>query len=300
MTLQARPMTPFGVETDLASCPAPTSAEAEELRSLFRRDGLLVVRGLRLNHDEQIAFCRIFGPVRETPYENFLVSNVDEKGHLGTRELLWHNDVPYLPAPYLAGCLHALQVDEAAVGTRFTSGFRAYERLPDALRGRIEGMKALQVRERVFDRPNRLTDLQAGDMCTVHDIVRTDPATGRKYLFVNQAWTAQVIGLTEEESQALLDQLYGYFYADGEVYEHRWSEGDIVLWNNLALQHARGEAGTGTRTLQRVTITDLSYAEQYPTDVGINTSLSNREMLEPKAHEAASASDPLHPAIAGS
>jgi taurine dioxygenase len=282
MTVEARPLMPFGVEISLAALPEPGSIAARELRSLYRRDGLLVVHGLRLSHEEQIAFCRLFGPVRETPYENFLVSNVDANGHLGTRELLWHNDVAYLPSPYLAGCLHALRVDPQAVGTRLSSGFRAYERLPEALRERIAGLKALHVRERVYDRPNLLTDLQDGDMCTVHDVVRADPETGRKYLFVNQAWTPQVIGLAQAESQALLAELQRHFYAEDNVYEHKWAEGDILLWDNLALQHARGLAGEGVRTLQRVTITNLSYLEQYPTDLGINTSLSNSEMLAPQ------------------
>jgi taurine dioxygenase len=283
MTREARPLKPFGFETEITALPEPGSDEAEGLRALYRRDGLLVVRGLRLSQDEQIAFCRLFGPVRETPYENFVVSNVDKDGHLGTRELLWHNDVPYLPSPYLAGCLHALEVDADAAGTRFASGLAAYDRLPDALRSRAGRLKALHVRERVFERRNRLTDLEAGDMCTVHDIVRADPESGRRYLFVNQAWTAQVIGLPEAESDALLEELYGCFYPEEAVYEHKWAAGDIVLWNNLAVQHSRGQAGIGTRTLQRVTITHLSYAEQYPTDVGINTSLSNREMLMPIA-----------------
>jgi taurine dioxygenase len=282
-THDARSLQPFGVATTLASLPAPGSSDAEALCALFAQDGLLVIRGLRLSHDEQIAFCRLFGPVCETPYENFIVSNVDKNGHLGTRELLWHNDVPYLPSPYFAGCLHALRVDLEAVGTRFVSGYRALERLPAKLRERIEGMKALHIRERVYDRPNLLTDLVDGDMCTVHDVVRTDPGTGRKYLFVNQAWTPQNIGLTEAESGALLDELFAHFYAGGEVYEHEWAEGDMVLWNNLAVQHSRGAAGSGVRTLQRVTVTELSYADQYPTDLGINTSLSNREMLAPAA-----------------
>ena len=114
----AQPVCPFGVEVELTALPAPDSPEASQLRTLYRQDGLLVVRGLTLSPREQVAFCRIFGPVRETPYENFIVSNVDKDGHLGTRELLWHNDVPYLPSPYLAGCLHALHVDPEAVGTR--------------------------------------------------------------------------------------------------------------------------------------------------------------------------------------
>jgi taurine dioxygenase len=151
--------------------------------------------------------------------------------------------------------------------------------LPASLRDRIQDLKALHIRERVYDRPNRFTDLQDGDMCTVHDVVRSSPSTGQKYLFVNQAWTPQVIGLSEVDSDALLSELRKYLYAPSNVYEHRWANGDIVLWDNLAVQHARGLAGTGVRTLQRVTITNLSYAEQYPTDLGINTSLSNREMM---------------------
>jgi taurine dioxygenase len=281
MMVQANRISPFGMEVTLDRVPEPGSDEARALVSLYRQDGLLVVRGLHLTPDGQSDFCRLFGPVRETPYDNFVVSNVDALGHLGSRELLWHNDVPYLPAPYLAGCLHAIDVTPDAVGTRFISGYRAWDRLPEPLRQRIATMKALHVRERIFDRTNRLTDLHDGDMCTVHDVVRTSPDTGRQYLFVNQAWTAMLIGLPEAEGIALQEEIGREFYVEGEVYEHRWQLGDIVLWDNLAIQHARGSAGTGVRTLQRVTITELGYAEQYPTDVGIGTSLSNAVMLTP-------------------
>lgn len=281
MGMESRGIKPFGFEAELTEVPGAESLEADRLRALYREEGLLVVRGLKLDHQEQIAFCRLFGPVLDTPYENFIVSNVDANGHLGTRELLWHNDVPYLPSPYLAGCLHAVRVDPQAVRTRFANGFRAYEALPPKLRERIANLKALHVRERVYDRPNRLTDLEDGDMCTVHSVVRTDPETGRRYLFVNQAWTAQVIGLSDAESDDLMRELHGYLYAAGNVYEHAWREGDIVLWNNLANQHARGLAGKGVRTLQRVTVTHLSYAEQYPTDLGISASLGNSRMLAP-------------------
>lgn len=278
-----RALEPFGVAVELDRVPDPESDAARRLLELYRRDGLLVVRGLRLSHDQQAEFCRLFGPVSMTPYDSFIVSNVDANGHLGTRELLWHHDVPYLPSPYLAGCLHALRVDPDAVSTRFVSGYRALERLPAELRQRIAGLRALHVRERVYDRPNRLTDLVEGDMCTVHDLVRTDPASGRQYLFINEPWTALIIGLSQADSDALHAELNRHQYAASEVYEHQWAVGDIVLWDNQALQHARGEAGTGVRTLQRVTVCELGYADQYPTDLGIGTSLSNKVMLAPAA-----------------
>jgi taurine dioxygenase len=279
MALAHRSLAPFGVEVSLAKVPAAGSPQAEELVDLYRRDGLLVVKGLRLSPPEQADFCRLFGPVLDTPYDNFMVSNVDRAGHLGSRELLWHNDVPYLPRPYLAGCLHAIDVTPDAVGTKFASGYLAWEGLPDGLKSRVTGMKALHVRERVYDRTNRLTDLIDGDMCTVHDVVRRAAHDGREYLFVNEAWTALLIGLPDAEGEALQCELARHFYQDAHVYEHRWAVGDIVLWDNLAVQHARGTAGTGVRTLQRVTVTQLGYADQYPSDLGISESLGNRNML---------------------
>ncbi len=277
-SLEFNRLEPFGFEVRLASLEQ-AGENAELLRRHYQQDGLLVVRGLRLSHPEQVAFCRLFGPVHESPSENFIVSNVEADGLLGQRELLWHNDVPYLPEPYLAGCLHALKVEGDPVGTRFVSGYRALERLPSALRQRIEGMKALHIRERVFDRPNRLTDLVEGDMCTVHDVVRSDPE-GRKYLFVNQAWTALIIGLSQEDSDALHDEINRHFYAEDQIHEHKWAEGDLVLWDNCALQHARGAAGNGVRTLQRVTIAELGYEAQYPHDLrAIYEGLHNDVML---------------------
>lgn len=278
--LQVKGLAPFGHAIELSSIRDIDAEAANALRRLYQRDGLLLIRGLNLTQADQIELCRHLGPVNESQFENFLVSNVEKSGHLGTRELLWHHDVPYLPAPYLGASLHALQVDPDAVGTRFASGLLAYDRLPQALKDRISDMKALHVRERVFDRRNRLTDLQEGDLCTVHDVVRRQPGTGRPYLFVSENLSPCIIGLSQADSQALLDELFGYLYADDNVFEHRWIKGDIVIWDNLTLQHARGRAGSGTRTLQRVTIAELGYAQQYPTDVGIYDSLGNEAMLE--------------------
>lgn len=281
--LKSRTLEPFGMEVELTALPSADSSEAELLRELFQRDGLLVVRGLQLDHDEQIEFCRLFGPVPDSPFENFVISNVDKGGYLGKRELHWHNDVPFLPKPYLCAALHALEVDPQAVATRFVSAYRGYDRLPAELKERIDGMKALHVRERVYDRPTVMTDLLEGDICTVHDMVQVDPKSGRKFLFVNQAWTAQVVGLSQEDGDALLAEIFRYFYVDDDIYEHKWSKGDLVLWDNIALQHSRGLAGEGRRTLQRVTVTEYGYAEQYPSDVAaISSELGNESMLTPE------------------
>lgn len=277
------PLAPFGVEVRIDLSKPLTSTEKDELRRLYARDGLLVFRDLQLSMEEQIELCRIFGPVLDSPYENYYVSNARQDGHLGVMELQWHNDVPYLPKPYLAAALHAVEVAPGASSTQFASGLRAYERLPPPLRERIAGLNALQVKQRFSDRANRLTDLQPGDLCTVHPVVGRQEATGRPYVFVNQNMTALVIGLSPAESDGLLEELYTALYLRSDVYEHAWHPGDLVLWDNMAVQHARGRISADRRTLQRVSITDLSYAEQYAADIGIRTAYGNANLMTPAA-----------------
>lgn len=259
------PLEPFGNEAWVEDVRRLDETGREVLRRLYAADGLIVVRDVRLSMADQLDLCSVFGPVMPDSVENYIVSNVREDGLLGTRELLFHNDIPFVPQPYLGGSLHALDVEEGASPTRFASGLRAYERLPQCVRDRIDTLNAIQVRERIEGRRNRLTDMQPGDLCTLHPVVarRTDD---RPYLFVNQSMTACIVGLPEADSEALIEELFGTLYSEGNVYEHHWREGDIVIWDNLAVQHARSPLGRAVRTLQRVTLAEIGYSEQYPSD----------------------------------
>lgn len=276
------PLSPFGRQLRIGLEDALSPAGREELQRQFLEDGLLLVEDLNLTMEQQQEFCRAFGPIPESPYENFYVSNRRADGFLGTKELQWHNDVPYLPSPYLVAALHAVDVDPDATSTKFVSGVRAYGSLPQSLKERLTGLNALQVRQRKSERRNRLTDLEPGDLCTVHPVVRHQQGTGRPYLFVNENMTACIIGMSEQDSDSLLAELFSYLYADEAVYEHRWRPGDLVVWDNLALQHARGSVGDGARTLQRVTCTRFTYTEQYPAD-SVGEDLHNTNLLVPAA-----------------
>jgi taurine dioxygenase len=278
--LETRSIEPFGIEAGLVFRSCASDADRAELARLFMGDGLLVARDLNLTMDEQRELCGAFGPVPDSPYENFYVSNTRADGFLGTKELQWHIDVPYLPSPYLVAALHAIDVDADAASTRFVSGYCAYDKLPESLKTRVDGMKALQVRQRMSERANRLHDLEAGDLCTVHPVVRRQAGTGRPYLFVNENMTACIIGLSAEDSDALLEELFSYLYAEEAIYDHAWKPGDLVIWDNLSVQHARGRAGVGARTLQRVTCTQYTYAEQYPAD-SVGEDLLNTTLFAP-------------------
>jgi taurine dioxygenase len=269
MTFEASPIpgAPFGIEVNVDLSQTFSAAQKQALRQLYQHDGLILVRGQSLSMEQQIEACSIFGPVLRNSRENYLVSNVREDGLLGTRELLFHNDVPFVPAPYLGGSLHALEVDDGVSATRFASGFKAHDRLATALRQRIDGLNALHVRARAFTRRTRLTDLVPTDNCAVHALVGRQRDTDRPYIFACLDMTACVIGMSEQESDRLLEELFSYLYAEEQIYDHVWRAGDIVIWDNLAVQHARKAIAGGKRTLQRVTIAEYGYWDQYPVDL---------------------------------
>jgi taurine dioxygenase len=257
---------PFGVEATVGFARGLTEQDKDELRRLYVLDGLLLIRGLELSMEDQLEFCSIFGPVLRSAHDRYLVSNVAKDGLLGDLELLFHHDIPYVPAPFLAGALHALDVSEGVSGTKYASGMRAYERLPQKLRDRIDGLNALFIRPRDESRRNKLVDSLPGDNCAVHAVVQRQKGTGRPYIFVNGQSTASLIGLPESESDALIEELLCYLYAEDNICEHKWKNGDLIIWDNLALQHARGKITSGVRTLQRVTVGRFGYEEQYPAD----------------------------------
>jgi taurine dioxygenase len=266
--IRHRPIEPFGFEVEATLPEALDPDSGDELRRLYQQDGLVLIRDLHLSMDEQLELCSVFGPVLRGSRENYFVSNVRPDGLLGTEEFLFHNDVPFVPAPYLGGSLHAVDVADGVSGTRYASGFRAFEQLPEGLRVRLDGLNALQVRRRAGTRRTRLSDLHPRDLTTVHSVVGRHAITGQPYLFVNEDMTATLIGMSERESDELLAELFSYLYGPGNVYEHTWRPGDIVIWDNLALQHARRAiTATGRRTLQRVTIADIGFYDQSPVDL---------------------------------
>lgn len=274
------PGAPFGWQVDVDLTSPLGAAQREALARIYKRDGLILFRNQALSREQQIVACDIFGPALRTELDNYVVSNVEKDGFLGKQELLFHNDIPYVPAPFLGGSLYALEAAEGAAPTRYASGFRGWEQLPDGLKARVAELKALQVRGHLLGRRTTIADLEAGDMCTVHPVVGRQEGTERPYLFVNLDMSACITTLPSAESDALIEELFAYLYEEANIYEHHWRKGDLVVWDNLALQHARSETGSAARTLRRVSIAEYGYWEQVPTDLGTHKALQEMEKVE--------------------
>jgi taurine dioxygenase len=134
----------------------------------------------------------------------------------------------------------------------------AYDTLPDDTKKRLEGLSALNTYEYGQTHSANKT-LTEGTPSAVHPVVRTIPETGRKALYVCRLMTDRIIGMSETESRALLDELCDHAENQRFVYAHRWQPGDILIWDNRCTIHARTDFdGSQRRLLKRVTVGDTA------------------------------------------
>ena len=137
--------------------------------------------------------------------------------------------------------------------TLFANGYMAYETLPEEVKRRIVGRRALNAYQ--TDTTLRSASYDGGGSSYWHPVVRTHPATGRKALYVNRLMTREIEGLPRTESDAILQLLFDHQEQAGFVYEHVWRPGDVIIWDNRCTLHARTDFSAGERRLlQRVTI----------------------------------------------
>lgn len=170
------------------------------------------------------------------------VSNID--GYTGTGELTPHADHQWTPYPSAGSLLYALEVPNRGGETSFYNLSLAYETLDDATKRRIADLKLITynpfLREDGAARPRyRRPGTPLISPTFAHPLVRTHPESGKKVLFLGYATEVEVVGLPFEEGRALVEQLRAHYHTDRYRYEHRWTVGDIVYWDNQAVLHAR-------------------------------------------------------------
>ena len=236
---------------------------------------VLLIRGQKLTDDDLIAFSRRFGELDFAPIQEngrrfveghpeiYFVSNVIENGvaigSLGAGEAVWHTDMSYLEDPPKASMLYAIEVPPSGGNTGFTSMYRAYEALPEALKQQLAGLRVKHdgtynsggyVRQGVTP-----TDDPREAPGTYHPIVCTHQETGRKCLYLGRRRNAYLLGLELSESEALLDELWQYVERPEFSWEHAWQVGDLVMWDNRCTMHRRDPFDdTARRVMHRTQI----------------------------------------------
>ena len=236
---------------------------------------VLVFRDQRITPQEHIDFSRRFGPLEIHVLHQFhlknhpeilIVSNIKENGEpigLGDAGVYWHSDISYKPQPSLGSLLHAQELPSEGGDTLFADQHLAWEALSPQLQQRILPLKAEhsylakyeELRAKNPWRP-KLSQAQIDQVApAVQPVVRTHPETGRKALFVSEHFTTRIVGLPQDESDALLAELFAHSVKPEFVYRHQWAPHDLVFWDNRSLMHlAAGTPDHLRRRLNRTTI----------------------------------------------
>lgn len=180
----------------------------------------------------------------------------------GDRADSWHADETFLEHPPLVNFLHARQLPECGGDTAFISAAAAYEALSDKMKTMLEGLTAQHDLAMTYEQGWRyglpLME-KVGEMLTSgkgfsHPVVKTHPETGRQWLTVNPTYTRFVEGLPPLEAQMLLDFLCRHMQKPEFGYRHQWRVGDLVIWDQRAVQHYAVRNFTGRRVIHRISV----------------------------------------------
>jgi taurine dioxygenase len=245
----------------------------EAIKEAWLEHQVLLFRDQRLLDADLIAFSSRFGALDHAPIQEngqrfveghpeiYVVSNVIENGvaigSLGSGEAAWHTDMSYLADPPIASVLYALEVPPSGGETGFCSMYRAWDTLPEPLRKRVEGVRVKHdgtynsggyVRAGVTP-----TDDARTAPGTFHPLVGIHPESGRRFLYLGRRRNACIEGLSVDQSEALLDEIWSCATADSLAWYHRWRTGDLVIWDNRCTMHRRNSFDPASRRVMHRT-----------------------------------------------
>jgi len=238
-----------------------TAAQFAEIEAAFNEHAVLVFPGQPVTDEQQVAFSKFFGPVftatkyhrpnetRRLRAEMSDISNIDREGRIlaanDDRRLhnlanqLWHTDNSFKHIPARASLLSARVIPPSDGDTEFADMRAAYDALPDARKREIDD---LIVEHSVFHSRARMgidpyTSGARQELPPVQQVlVRRHPATGRKALYI-ASHASHVIGWPVEKGRKLIDELVDFATQPQFVYRHRWTEGDLIVWDNRCTMH---------------------------------------------------------------
>ncbi len=175
---------------------------------------------------------------------------------------VWHADTTYLQEPPMATLLVAREVPEAGGDTLFANQYLAYETLSAKLRALLEGLRGVSSSAKADasrTREDRIRSDGSAEarrlLVAEHPAVRTHPETGRKALYVNRAHTVGFAGMTEAESEPLLEFLFRHQIRPEFTCRFRWTPGALAIWDNRCAQHyAVNDYAGRRRIMQRITL----------------------------------------------
>jgi alpha-ketoglutarate-dependent 2,4-dichlorophenoxyacetate dioxygenase len=266
------------------TCPVTPEVFAE-IEVAFNRYGILVFPEQPVTDEQQLAFSELFGPLEVNP--NYAgakmrlrpdiadISNLDAEGRVLAREdrrnlfnlgnQLWHTDSSFKQIPAKCSLLSARELPTSGpMGggeTEFADLRAAWDALPEARRHELD---RLIVEHSIFRSRSQIGFADFNDEIfkqlppVPQALVRHHPASGRTSLYL-ASHASHIVGWPVEEGRALIEELIAFSTQPRFVYQHRWTVGDLVIWDNRCTMHrGRPFDDTQRRVLHRTTVSDYA------------------------------------------
>jgi taurine dioxygenase len=250
-----------------------SDADFRAIYQAFLRYQVLLFPPQDVPPGRQVAFARHFGEVQihvmnqyhaDGYPELYRLSNLDEHGkpngrHPDRGTLAWHTDGSWQRVTGQATIIYGEVMPETGGETHFCDMYGAYERLDPAWKARIAGLRAVHNLD--FSRTRRhgedpMTEEQKRAKPPVdHPIVRTHPETGRKCIYLGDH-AEYIVGMPYDEGRALIEELNALAVHPDLTYEHRWTAGELLLWDNRCVMHRATpyDPATQGRVIRRCTV----------------------------------------------
>lgn len=260
-------------------------ADRQAIEDAINRYAVVVFRDQKLVDDQQVAFARNFGPVASSALrlrhrdikhridsdEVADISNLDSEGKVlqpdarrrldGLANRLWHTDASFRAVPGGLSMLYAHVIPEEGGDTEFADLRAAYDALPETKKKELEGLVAEHSIWRSREQLGvvQYTEEERASLPPVPQrLVRTHPGSHRKTLYL-AAHASHILGMPVADGRLIILDLIEHATQPKFVHAHRWTKGDLVIWDNRCTMHrARPFDTTKVRDLRRVTTRDVA------------------------------------------
>ena len=225
------------------------ASDAAQITRLLHEHKVIFFPDQHMMAEDHIAFGRHFGRLEGHP-------NLKDRTPKDHPELFrlaaseggiadeWHTDLSFLEQPALMSILNMKVCPDVGGDTMWASLTAAYEGLSAPLRDLCDGLSALHDAH-PHDRADRMH---------IHPVVRVDPETGKKALYVNEHFTRRIVEMSGQESDHLLAYLTNWVKQPPFTVRYHWTAGTIGMWDNRFTQHYVVNDFIGERIIERVTV----------------------------------------------
>jgi alpha-ketoglutarate-dependent 2,4-dichlorophenoxyacetate dioxygenase len=264
--------------------------EKSQVKAAMDRYAVVVFPGQLMSDEEHAAFAEQFGTIEDTPtlvdqarrrLSNMRINDISNLGPDGKiwapddrrrmynlGNLLWHSDSSFKPTPAYWSMLQAKTIPPHGGETEYVDTRVAWDHLPDALKAQARDLVALH--SLIFSRAQLGFDAFSPEeikRCTPvrQRLVRLHPESGRLALYLS-AHIGEIEGWPRPEAMALIRELTEFATQRQFVYQHRWSVGDLVIWDNRCTMHRgrRYDDKAYPRDMRRVTLADVAPTLEQP------------------------------------